>query len=361
MRFEILNPRLVLVIMLSWMASPCSALGQSEPLPELVKEIAPAVVTIQSFQAKGGGTSGSGFFIDHDLIATNWHVLKGGVRFAIRGPHGQSYRVVSTVAIDKSNDVAILRVSPGLPAGSVLFLNDYLPVVGERIFVIGNALGFLSGTVSDGIVSAVRRLGPANFAIQITAPISPGSSGSPVVDMRGNVVGVATFRLVSGQSLNFAIGGGAIERALARVNVTLPSRSPFKYVTIPTANWVPATVGGVMNYEYNPDTVERRSNGAVKAWVRVSPNAEGATDQKARKSRIESIRAAGHSVAGYDRWTHILVLYELDCAEHRFKILETDDYDDTGHILNSLGSDPRGWLNTTSSAVNRRLLEMICR
>lgn len=70
--------------------------------------------------------------------------------------------------------------------------------------MIGNPFG-LEGTVADGIVSAVRDVSDFGRIIQITAPISPGSSGSPVVNMKGEVVGVATFQLMEGQNLNFAI------------------------------------------------------------------------------------------------------------------------------------------------------------
>jgi tetratricopeptide (TPR) repeat protein len=78
------------------------------------------------------------------------------------------------------------------------------PQEGESIFVIGNPYG-LEGSVSNGIVSAVREIPGYGKIIQITAPISPGSSGSPVVNMRGQVIGVATLQAAEGQSLNFAV------------------------------------------------------------------------------------------------------------------------------------------------------------
>jgi len=337
--------------------------GQSrdESLPQLVKRVAPAVVTIQSFPAKGGASSGSGFFIDQDMIVTNWHVINGGARFAIQASDGQSYRVTSTVTVDKDNDVAILRVLPKLSTDSTLHLSYELPEVGEHIFVIGTPLGILKGSVSDGIVSAVRHLGPGTFAIQITAPISPGNSGSPVVNMRGLVVGIATFRVVSGQSLNFAVGSGAIERALARVDVTAPGISPFEFVTKPTANWTLVAVGGVVNYEYNPESAIKKSNATVRAWLRISPNNEGRVDGRAWKQRVQQLSKTGYSTLGYDRWLYSLAFYEFDCSGHRFSIEELNDFDNTGKKLNSLGSDPRGWVDTTPNTINRKIVDAICR
>ncbi len=79
-----------------------------------------------------------------------------------------------------------------------------MPQEGESIVVIGNPFG-LEGSVSNGIVSAVREISGYGRIIQITAPISPGSSGSPVVNMFGQVIGVATLQAEEGQSLNFAV------------------------------------------------------------------------------------------------------------------------------------------------------------
>jgi len=77
---------------------------------------------------------------------------------------------------------------------------------GQPVIVIGSPFG-LEGTVSDGIVSGVRKVPDFWEIIQITAPISKGSSGSPVLNIKGEVIGVATFFIKEGQSLNFAISG----------------------------------------------------------------------------------------------------------------------------------------------------------
>jgi trehalose/maltose transport system substrate-binding protein len=105
-------------------------------------------------------------------------------------------------------------------------------VEGERVVVIGNPTG-LTGTVSDGIISAFRE---NRSMIQITAPISPGSSGSPVLDDGGSVIGVATLISSEGQNLNFAIAVEKVSAALASAaaQASLPQSSATPYLQSPT-------------------------------------------------------------------------------------------------------------------------------
>jgi len=108
------------------------------------------------------------------------------------------------LAVDAEGDIALLKVDA--PAGVIrpLPLDKTSPQEGESIVVIGNPLG-LEGSVTNGIVSAVRDIPTFGRIIQITAPISSGSSGSPVVNMQGQVIGIATLQITGGQSVNFAI------------------------------------------------------------------------------------------------------------------------------------------------------------
>jgi hypothetical protein len=117
---------------------------------------------------------------------------------------GNSFPVKSVLGVDAEGDVALLKVDA--PANQVrpLSLDRTSPQEGESVVVIGNPLG-LEGSVTNGIVSAVRDIPGFGRIIQITAPISPGSSGSPVVNMRGEVNRRATLQITGGQSVNFAI------------------------------------------------------------------------------------------------------------------------------------------------------------
>jgi tetratricopeptide (TPR) repeat protein len=174
-------------------------------LPDLVRRIKPSAVAIETFDSRGEKLSrGSGFFIAADRVVTNRHVIDNAFRAEVHSYNGSVYPVRGVIAVDAEGDLALLRVEA--PANQVrpLLLDKTSPQEGESVVVIGNPFG-LEGSVTNGIVSAVRDIPTFGRIIQITAPISPGSSGSPVVNMQGQVIGVATLQITGGQSVNFAI------------------------------------------------------------------------------------------------------------------------------------------------------------
>ena len=178
----------------------------TENLPSIIKRIKPSVVIIFAYDGKGEFLKlGSGFFISQNGdIITNYHLLQGASSAEAKISDGKTYPITHIVAEDEQND--IIRLSVDIPSQYVhpLSLSTTIPEVGERIIVYGSPLG-LEKTVSDGIVSAIREIFDYGKIIQITAPISPGSSGSPVLNMNGEVIGIATFQFIEGQNLNFAI------------------------------------------------------------------------------------------------------------------------------------------------------------
>jgi tetratricopeptide (TPR) repeat protein len=184
-----------------------------ENLIEIVKKISPSVVLVLTYDEQGKALSlGSGFFINAPgEVITNFHVLAKASRAEIKTSSGNVYPVKEVLAEDKIND--LIRVSVDMPKqkATPLSPSSSVPQVGEKIAVVGNPLG-LEQTVSDGIVSAVRDIPGFGKIIQITAPISPGSSGSPVVNMKGEVIGIATLQITEGQNLNFAIPGEQIAK-----------------------------------------------------------------------------------------------------------------------------------------------------
>src|SRR5689334_23765202 len=176
-----------------------------DDLPDLVRRIKPSAVAIETFDARGEKLSrGSGFFIDKDRVVTNRHVIDGAYRAEVHLNSGNNFPVKNVLAVDAEGDVALLRVEAPPNLVRPLSLDRTSPQEGESIVVIGNPFG-LEGSVTNGIVSAVRDIPGFGRIIQITAPISPGSSGSPVVNMQGQVIGVATLQVAGGQSVNFAI------------------------------------------------------------------------------------------------------------------------------------------------------------
>jgi S1-C subfamily serine protease len=188
-------------------------------LPDVVRRVKPAVVAIATYDANGDALmTGSGFFIRPGQVVTNLHVIRGAQRAEIRTLDGKGrvYPVAGIVAIDQEGDLAILSVNMPLERARSSEVASALPDEGEKIFVIGNPLK-LEGSVSDGIVSAVREVPSVGKIIQITAPISHGNSGSPVFNMKGQIVGVVTVKVTNGQNINLAI-------ASARVSGLVPGK-----------------------------------------------------------------------------------------------------------------------------------------
>jgi hypothetical protein len=183
---------------------------------QLAQNTFPSVVLLLMQDADGQPMSlGSGFFVGDGLIATNVHVLRGassgqGRRVGL----DRTYPVNSVVAADASADLAVLKV-PGFAAPPLKIDQSEDIAVGDAIYAVGNPEG-LEGTFSQGIVSGIRTIG-ADKLIQITAPISPGSSGGPVINGRGEVVGVAVATFSEGQNLNFAIPSSYLAALLKRI------------------------------------------------------------------------------------------------------------------------------------------------
>src|SRR4030095_12705895 len=157
--------------------------------------------------------NGSGFFLSPGQVVTNLHVVRGAVRAEIKTLDGEGkvYPVAGALDVDEEGDLALLRVDMPIERARATEIADALPDEGERIFVIGNPLK-LEGSVSDGIVSAVREVPNLGRIIQITAPISHGNSGSPVFNLRGQVLGVVTVKVTNGQNINLAIASARVSQ-----------------------------------------------------------------------------------------------------------------------------------------------------
>ena len=192
--------------------------------------------------------SGSGFFVSDDgLLVTNYHVIEKASRAVAKTNAGDELSIEGAACVDQKNDLAVLAAV--IFPGKVPFLRlgkSAQVDVGERVAVIGNPLG-LGGSLSEGIVSAKRdsrsmvapQASPDAGAsgagghqwLQITAAISPGSSGSPVLDTSGNVIGVASMKVLGGESLNFAVPAevvAAMMQTKAKQNSTQRRLIPLK-------------------------------------------------------------------------------------------------------------------------------------
>jgi S1-C subfamily serine protease len=191
-------------ILLAVVANTAQSQQNTSPdIPKIVASAHGAVVLLKTFDRQGQVLAfGSGFRVSDGRFVTNAHVIAGATRVEIYNDTGALLGVArSADMVSTSVDLAIL---PSLgPRSPYLTLAGGMPSVGEQVIVIGAPEG-LTNTVSDGIVSAVRKIETRQL-LQITAPISPGSSGGPVLNQRGEVVGVSVSVFREGQNLNFAV------------------------------------------------------------------------------------------------------------------------------------------------------------
>lgn len=167
---------------------------------EIYQRESPGMILIEIYDDEGRKHAlGSGFVVAADGTAiTNYHVIRGASRATVKFSDGTVGSVEGVEAYDQSRDLGVIRVTPA--PKTVLEIGDSDQMqIGDKVVAIGSPLG-LQNTMSEGNVSALR-----NGVIQISAPISPGSSGGAVFDEHGKVIGVSAAQMVSGQNLNFAI------------------------------------------------------------------------------------------------------------------------------------------------------------
>jgi V8-like Glu-specific endopeptidase len=213
--------RAVIALMSLHLASSTECIADST-IVQIVTDSKPSIVTIRTYddnkQQKGIAT---GFFIAGDEIVTNNHVVSDAPYILITDLTGRKFTFNGTVAANANTDLAVLSV--GTTAHPYLQLCRSPGVEGQSILVIGNPEG-LQGTVTTGIISAIRS---SKSLLQISAPISPGSSGSPVLDGdSGDVIGVVVSFYKEGQNLNFAIPSRQITELLADASSKAYSFSP---------------------------------------------------------------------------------------------------------------------------------------
>ena len=177
---------------------------------------------------------GSGFFVLPNVIATNFHVIEGAHRgTARRVAQNKSYTLKQLLKSDEKQDLALFEVSAPdvepLPIGDS---GSRSLRIGATVYVAGNPLGYWWGTFSEGIVSARRSWDDGVERLQMTAPISPGNSGGPVLNNSGEVIGVSVASSSDdrAQNINFAVPSSELKKLVAELNpptvsLVLPRRS----------------------------------------------------------------------------------------------------------------------------------------
>jgi len=207
--------KLLLAVFLVVVLAAAQSIPPQKSIPAIAKAANGAVVSIVMSDKNGNPIAqGSGFIVSKDgVIVTNYHVIAEGTSAVVKLPDGAFYLVDGVLEFDKARDIAVIKAHGEHFRTLTLGDSDHVQV-GQEVVAIGNPLS-LESTVSNGIVSSVRSIDEKGGKyLQITAPISPGSSGGPLFNMAGQVIGVTTMYLKGGENLNFAIPINAAKNLL---------------------------------------------------------------------------------------------------------------------------------------------------
>lgn len=223
---------------------------------------------------------GSGFILSEDgVIVTNLHVIKDAASLQIKTYDDRILNPIGVLHIDENNDIALIKIK--LKEDAEIFrvkVGDPQKLkVGEKIYAIGNPQG-LESTFSEGIVSGIREAKSGAKLIQISAPISPGSSGGAVINRKGQVIGITTFLVEGGQNLNFAFPINVIknEANANEIIYTFPNlKSDWKLVAKKQQTDTPYTdedgyisTQEFVQYYYDPESVVSLGEGIKGLWLR---------------------------------------------------------------------------------------------
>src|SRR5712692_5035457 len=189
--------------------------SHAQTVQEIAKKAFGSAVLLVMEDGNGQPLSlGSGFFVRDGEIASNLHVVEGAARgYAKLVGEKTKYNIEGIAAVDAVRDLVVLKIADSRSQALLLGNSDVVQV-GESVCAVGNPQG-LEGTFSQGIVSSIREVG-ADKLLQITAPISPGSSGGPVLNTKGEVIGVSVATFTGGQNLNFAIPSSYLRTLLSK-------------------------------------------------------------------------------------------------------------------------------------------------
>jgi len=223
---------------------PQNAVSTGEDIPAMIARVGDAVVTVENYsnpnQPNMPTSTGSGAIISPDgFIVTNNHVIEGALQLQVLYADGTSHEA-TLIGSDPLNDVAVIRVTDAVPAVMTLGDSDALRQ-GETVIAIGSPLGDYRNTVTVGVVSALNRNvddGAPEGLIQTDAAINQGNSGGPLLNARGEIVGLNTL-VVRGsattndtaQGLGFAVPATIVRKVADQLIAYGEVRYPFMGIT----------------------------------------------------------------------------------------------------------------------------------
>lgn len=238
----------------------------SQDVSQLIPQIKEAVVTVYAQNEDGNVfASGSGFIISQNGIGvTNFHVLQGASRGKIKCTNGEEYAISKIIDYSPQYDLIKFKIqSDNSKVFAYLKQQASIPQQGSLVVNYSNPLGSFENTVSTGVVAAIREYKGYEKVIQITAPISHGSSGSPVMNSKGEVIGIATFGIESGQSLNFAVSIQQLQKMTRNLQIPVADmlENEFETPNLKKANML-ASIGRFNEAEqiYNQEIARNPNN-----------------------------------------------------------------------------------------------------
>jgi S1-C subfamily serine protease len=296
--------------------------GPEKPLPpeKIYERCSKTVVSVVAVTDRGR-VAGTGFFSQVGGVITNFHVVAGAKQITINVPGGRRVEVEAVDWVDRDRDLALLRLTgdftdaTGKPTHDIaetpLFGEELLPI-GTPVYVIGDPAG-LEKSLANGLISGVRKLDAMTTLYQMTVPVSAGSSGSPVFNQYGRVVGVVTSGVKDAQNLNFCVPVDYLQTGVVRASLPISEWADFSRTRTPNTSVaaadlpprVNAFLGRVreeLTKPFREDDLGWRSlrglSGVGVLVEMISPDAEaaGLTRDKVQTDAELRLRAAGLKV-----------------------------------------------------------------
>ena len=206
--FYVIPVRLITFLMLASLCCVALAAAEnhsSEPSSEVIARVKRTVVLITTFDQDGNPEKqGTGFFLTADRVVTNLHVVSTASQIRISTFMGKTFTADRILAADKNSDLAVLQLSAPCSEATGLALAEVEPSEGAPVMLVSNPLG-AHWRVTFGKVGPPWSFFEIGERLQITADVLPGSSGGPVINLEGRVIGIAVMHVESDDNLNFAV------------------------------------------------------------------------------------------------------------------------------------------------------------
>ncbi|MFH1432899.1 MAG: trypsin-like peptidase domain-containing protein [archaeon] len=184
----------------------------SDSFSIVIPDVIDSVVSIVTDTGQGSGA----IISSEGLVVTNYHVIRGATRASLMTYDGSSYRV-GLVGYDLRNDIAVLNISTGETFQHFDFADSDTLRTGQKVVALGNPVG-LSFTATEGIISSPSRLANDGlYYIQTDVTLNPGNSGGPLINSRGEIVGIVDFKVAGYEGLGFAIPANRVEDVVSNI------------------------------------------------------------------------------------------------------------------------------------------------